>query len=163
MKEANENILKLLLTNIDDSVIVLEQYLTSLKAATLFKPTSQCFTNINAETGEYDLVWSNGSPIDLQELNLLIKYDLAQYYFLKEDYRKCFSLLNAGVKHSIRQNKYLSEYCVNFESLSSVCELLFDEKSLPIANQIDESEGLIMQVNRLVFLSCVISKMTQQD
>jgi hypothetical protein len=135
MKEANENILRLLLSNIEDSIIVLEKYLHGLKATHLLKPAGQCFTNINSETGEYDLVWSNGEQVDLCEFNILIKYDLAQYYFINENYRKCFDLLDQCDFKFHTNNKYLNGYCVNIESLQNICGSLFNQKKVEDADQ----------------------------
>lgn len=130
MKEANENILKTFTSaSILDSVEFLEKFLIYItenqqNLKNLLQPTSNCFTNINAESGEHDLIWSNSVNLTMNECELLIKYDLAQYYFYNENYVKCYQLLNTNYELF---NKIMTEnssidtpirvYCNDYEAL----------------------------------------------
>jgi hypothetical protein len=126
MKEANENILKTLVqTSVMESIEFLEKFLLNIND--VIQPTSLCFTNINGETGDYGLEWSNGVKIDSKECEILIKYDLAQYYFLIENYQQCFNLLNTSTPPP---QSLLNFYCTDYESL------LFASKS--IINETEE-------------------------
>ena len=64
MKDANENILRVLVNNVQESVDFLIKCLNCLDHD-INIPTSECFTNLSAETGNYDLIWSNSNVYNL--------------------------------------------------------------------------------------------------
>ena len=132
MKEANENILKTLSqTSVLESVEFLEKFVSNLACDHLIQPTSLCFTNININ-GEYSVLWANGTHILIKDCELMIKYDLAQYYFLIENYQMCCSLLESCVE---AQNEFLKLYCQDFEAL------LFASKSA--ISVLEKTESLV--------------------
>jgi hypothetical protein len=65
MKEANDNILKLLTTNVQESVDFLEKSLKMLDQD-LIRPLSECFCNLSAETGNHDLEWERSTKLNLE-------------------------------------------------------------------------------------------------
>ena len=152
MKEANENILKTLVqTSVIESIEFLEKFLLNIND--VIQPRSSCFTNINGETGEYGFEWSNGVKIDSKECEILIKYDLAQYYFLIENYQKCFNLLNSSI---MPPQTLLNSYCSDYESLlfasKSIVDCLVDQvpiKSNLLSNRIENSINNNFQVRVL--------------
>lgn len=67
MKDANDNILKVLTNNVQESVDFLEKCLKQLDHD-LAMPTSDCFGNINPENGSYELIWKNGRILEIDEI-----------------------------------------------------------------------------------------------
>jgi hypothetical protein len=71
MKEANENILRVLLNNVQESVDFLEKSLDNL-SHDICIPQSDCFTNLSAETGNYDIFWEKSKIYNLNVLKSLV-------------------------------------------------------------------------------------------
>jgi len=71
MKDANENILRVLVNNVQESVDFLLKSLTCLDRD-INIPTSECFTNLNSETGNYDLIWTKSSVYTLNMLKCFV-------------------------------------------------------------------------------------------
>jgi hypothetical protein len=78
MRDANENILKVLNTNVQESVDFLDKCVKQL-SQDLIRPFSSCFSNINPETGDHELVWSN---------SMLLELDLVKQIVSLTTYRK---------------------------------------------------------------------------
>lgn len=74
MKDANENILRVLLNNVQESVDFLVKCLSCLDHD-INMPTSDCFTNLSAETGNYDLIWekSNVYTVDMLKCFVIMR------------------------------------------------------------------------------------------
>lgn len=149
MKEANENILKVLLQNVQDSIDFLEKFLNVNKE--LLVPLSDCFTNISPETGEYELIWSNGLICLQKEYKALIKYDLAKYFFQQQNYKKCLKLLQyeyENIKSLMVTNSYYNSYFNDCDVLihisNSINEDTFD------LDEIDNSPKVEFQSNLII-------------
>lgn len=61
MRDANENILKMIVNNVHESVDFLEKFVSSCSVESLTKPTSECFQNLNqtsqaSQAGQPDLM-----------------------------------------------------------------------------------------------------------
>jgi hypothetical protein len=76
MKEANDNILKVLTTNVLESVEFLEKCAKSLDSSGegLVRPTSDCFSNISAETGGYELEWANSTRLEQEFIKQFVSF-----------------------------------------------------------------------------------------
>ena len=84
MKDANENILKSITNNVHESVQFLEklsQHLSTTATTTtttttttqdVRMPTSECFQNMSAESGSYELLWERGTPLAIEQIKLCV-------------------------------------------------------------------------------------------
>ena len=82
MKDANENILKVLVNNVQESVDFLEKSLGCL-TQDICMPTSECFTNLNAETGSYDIIWHKSDTYNVNVLKCLVGFCLVHFQLIK--------------------------------------------------------------------------------
>ncbi len=71
MKDANENILKGLVSNVQESVDFLEHFLKNLEHDICI-PTSECYSNLNSETGTYDLIWEKASQLQIEAVKNIV-------------------------------------------------------------------------------------------
>lgn len=67
MKDANENILKSLINNVQESVDFLENFIKNLEHD-ICMPSSECYTNLNSENGTYDLVWEKADQLEQDQV-----------------------------------------------------------------------------------------------
>lgn len=67
MKEVNLKSTKVKLNFMGDSVAFLEKF-TKLMHQDLLKPTSDCFKNLNADTGHYEVVWNNSNVVSIEDI-----------------------------------------------------------------------------------------------
>jgi hypothetical protein len=131
-KDSNR-ILKELVNNVNDSVDFLLKFIEQLDRD-ICLVTTQCFANINAETGNYDINWSNSKPINLNLLKCFINYDLGVYYFQLDNYEKSFDFLKKVKEFKLLQlnlahiSENLNEYTNQLDDYLTVCS------SFPIEN-----------------------------
>lgn len=162
MKDANDTILKTVQTNIVESIEFLEKFLLNLSDDDLIQPSSACFSNINSKSGEYALEWANGIKVLSKEANILIKYDLAQYYFYSENYQKCLSILDSSSEIlGSSLNDSIRLYCADYEALLFVSRsvinslerpettILVDFKSNFLINRVESSIENNFQVSTI--------------
>lgn len=71
MKDANENILRVLTNNVQESVDFLLKCLACIDRD-INIPTSDCFTNLNSETGNYDIIWTKSDVYSLSMLKSFV-------------------------------------------------------------------------------------------
>ena len=89
MKDANENILRVLINNVQESVDFLLKSLTCLDRD-INIPTSECFTNLNSETGNYDIIWTKSS---VYTLNMLKCFVNMLFYIRKSKFFNFFLII----------------------------------------------------------------------
>lgn len=136
MKDANENILKVLLNNVQESVDFIEKCLNTLNTDICI-PTSECFTNLSADTGSYDIVWENASVYSMNVIKCLMSFDLGVYHFQQEKYSSAFKYLVEAqkFKNLIYQEDINYEYIQNY---------LFELNSYLLASKTMSDDGDIM-------------------
>ncbi len=133
MKDANENILKVLLNNIQESVDFLEKCLETL-THDICLPTSDCFTNLSADTGGYDIVWEKAKNYDVNLIKTLVSYDLGVYFFQQEKYGQSLKYLQRAdelkicIKSGEVDSKYLSMYLYELKSYLLACSSMVDDE-----------------------------------
>ena len=109
MKDANENILRVLATSVQESVDFLEKLIKQL-SRDICVPTTECFANLIAEAGSYDVLWNHSQTLKLSTLKSLISFDLGIYYFQLSNYEKALEHLQQVA--DARSQVYLN---LNFE------------------------------------------------
>lgn len=73
MKDANENILKVITNNVQESVEFLEKFFKNLNR-NVYKPTINCFKNLNSDCGTYDLIWENSYNLEVEEVKAYVNF-----------------------------------------------------------------------------------------
>jgi hypothetical protein len=75
MKEANDNILKVLTSTVQESVDFLEKFLHEMdKKFILLRPYSKCFSNLSAETGQCDFLWENSEKLEQNYIKQFVNH-----------------------------------------------------------------------------------------
>lgn len=74
MKDANDNILKVITNNVQETVEFLERFVNTCTTSDVYKPTSACFKDLNAETGLYELVWDNSEQINIDYIKNIVNF-----------------------------------------------------------------------------------------
>lgn len=132
MKEANENILKALINNVQESVDFLEKCLDTL-THDICLPTSECFANLSADTGSYDIIWDHTKKYSITVLKCLISFDLGIFYFQQEKYPFAMKHLNNAnlMKSSLSSDdpelKSLNGYTIELKSYLLACHSMLDD------------------------------------
>lgn len=74
MRDANENILKMIVNNVQESVDFLEKFINSSTLESLFKPTSACFTSsTNPDTpGMFDFDWNKSDLVSIDDAKNMV-------------------------------------------------------------------------------------------
>ncbi len=131
MKDANENILKVLMNNVHESVGFLEKCLDTL-SHDICLPTTDCFTNLSAETGGYDIVWEQARNYSINVVKCLISYDLGVYYFQQENYQEAMKNLSQADEFYKQSSEdlnhpYLSSYLIELKSYLLACRSMVEE------------------------------------
>lgn len=132
MKDANENILKVLMNNVHESVGFLEKCLDSL-THDICVPTTECFTNLSADTGGYEIVWEQAKVYSIHVVKCLISYDLGVYYFQQENYQQALTYLsqtdesNKQVTEEDLNYQYLKSYLIELKSYLLACRSMVEE------------------------------------
>lgn len=125
MKDANENILKVITQNVQESVEFLEKMFKSYDGK-IYKPSPDCFINISSETGAYDLEWSNSYQLESNEIKAFLAHDLGMYYFQADSFEKSFYYFNFVRKYikNVDETKQmeLSQYAQDLKSYLSACK-----------------------------------------
>ncbi len=153
MKDANENILKVLLNNIQESVDFLEKCLDTL-THDICLPTSECFTNLSAETGGYDIVWERARHYDVKLIKALVSYDLGVFFFQQEKYGQSLKYLKMAdelrqcVESAEVDFEYLSQYLSELKSYLLACGSMVDEEASGEETGLDDDFKRIVDFER---------------
>jgi hypothetical protein len=153
MKDANENILKVLLNNIQESVDFLEKCLDTL-THDICLPTSECFTNLSAETGGYDIVWERARHYDVKLIKALVSYDLGVFFFQQEKYGQSLKYLKMAdelrkcVESGEVDFEYLSRYLSELKSYLLACGSMVDEEASGEETGLDDDFKRIVDFER---------------
>ncbi|CAF0894283.1 unnamed protein product [Brachionus calyciflorus] len=158
MKDANENILKVITQNVNESVDFLEKMFNSYSGS-VYKPLSDCFVNLNSETGYYDLKWENSSKIESDEIKAYISYDLGMHFFQIDNYEKSFLYFcyikeffsnSKNILHSLSE---LTLYANELESYMLACKsmlnLKLDEKDSSVTTNDNYTKQIINRIIKI--------------
>lgn len=125
MKDANENILKVITQNVQESVEFLEKMFKSYEGK-VYKPAPDCFTNISSETGAYNLQWTNSIIIESAEIKAYLAHDLGMFYFQADNFEKSFYYFNLVKEYinSVNDIKLLeiNQYAKELKSYLAACK-----------------------------------------
>lgn len=76
MRDANENILKMIVNNVHESVEFLEKFISTCTVEHIYKPTSTCFRSApqeaeNASLFEFD--WEKSEIVALEDIKNMVR------------------------------------------------------------------------------------------
>lgn len=83
MRDANENILKVIVNNVQESVDFLEKFIASCSVESIFRPRSECFcsqTNGQDSTAGsvFEFDWDKSDPVALDDIKNMVYTKLTQ-------------------------------------------------------------------------------------